>query len=181
MQNHYPIIIKPLADLHPWEDNPRVMDDGAMQRLVLSIQTYGFTEPVVWNERTGRIVGGHQRVEAATILGYTELPCVIVNLSDQQEAALNIALNAPFGDFEEAGLTAILRSLEAFDVDLDETALPPWYLEKLMAEDDIPDLDEDEGMAGGEDIECPRCGHHFTPDDAGNNKMSKKKGKRGKA
>ena len=51
--------------LIPADYNPRVAltpDMPEFERLKNSIETFGNVEPIVWNERTGHIVGGHQRL-----------------------------------------------------------------------------------------------------------------------
>ena len=35
--------------------------DAEYEKLRRSIETFGYVEPIIWNERTGNIVGGHQR------------------------------------------------------------------------------------------------------------------------
>ena len=45
--------------------NPRTISDHDLVALGRSMTTFGVVEPVVVNKRTGRVVGGHQRVKAA--------------------------------------------------------------------------------------------------------------------
>jgi len=52
-----------------------------------------YVEPIVWNERTGNIVGGHQRYKVLLDMGMSEVDCVVVDLDETKEKALNIALN----------------------------------------------------------------------------------------
>src|SRR5699024_11870038 len=50
--------------LNPAAYNPRrdlKPRDKDYEKLKRSIEEFGFVEPVVWNERTGFVVGGHQR------------------------------------------------------------------------------------------------------------------------
>lgn len=59
--------------LIPADYNPRVAltpDMPEFERLKNSIETFGNVEPIVWNERTGHIVGGHQRLAVLQHLGY---------------------------------------------------------------------------------------------------------------
>ena len=46
--------------------NPRVYltkGDADYEKIERSIDEFGYTEPIVWNERTGNVVGGHQRLK----------------------------------------------------------------------------------------------------------------------
>lgn len=50
-----------LKDLKPAPYNPRRIDKEALEGLTFSIGRFGNVQPIVWNETTGNIVGGHQR------------------------------------------------------------------------------------------------------------------------
>lgn len=65
--------------------------DEEYEKLRRSIEEFGYVEPVIWNERTGNIVGGHQRFKVLTALGYTEIDCVVLDIDEQREKALNVA------------------------------------------------------------------------------------------
>ena len=83
----------PLDQLHPADYNPRKIDDKAKDGLGASIDQFGMLIPIVWNERTKNIVGGHQRYQRLLELGDKETDVIVVNLTDDDEIALNIALN----------------------------------------------------------------------------------------
>ena len=52
-------------------------------------------DPVIWNEVTGNIVGGHQRYKVLTAEGATEIDCVVVHIENpQDEKALNILIKS---------------------------------------------------------------------------------------
>jgi ParB-like chromosome segregation protein Spo0J len=42
-------------------------------------------EPVIWNKRTGNIVGGHQRYKVLKSLGNTEIDCVVGDIDEKRE------------------------------------------------------------------------------------------------
>ena len=87
--------VLPIKDLNPAEYNPRKRlkpGDKEYEKIKHSIEEFGFADPVVVNSDM-TIIGGHQRVTVAAALGYTEVPCAIVEVSKTQEKALNIALN----------------------------------------------------------------------------------------
>ncbi len=83
------------ARLNPAAYNPRrdlKPGDKDYEKLKRSIEEFGFVEPcVVWNEATGNVVGGHQRLKVLLDMGETEIDCVVVNLGPEQEKALNLA------------------------------------------------------------------------------------------
>lgn len=63
------------------------------------IESFGYVEPIEWNERTGNMVGGHQRYKImVNEPGLTELTVSVVDLGDQQEKLLNLALKRFLAD-----------------------------------------------------------------------------------
>lgn len=113
----------PVSKLNPAAYNPRKdlqPGDAEYQKLARSLEQFGCVEPVVWNERTGNVVGGHQRLKILLAAGETELDVSVVNLSDADEKALNIALNKIEGEWDTAALTELLQELSA-DSSIDET------------------------------------------------------------
>ena len=67
------------------EWNPNVMDDETFNRLAEEIEEVGFVDPiqvVPMENDTFRIIGGEHRWRALRILGYEEVPCVL--LGDEQ-------------------------------------------------------------------------------------------------
>ena len=113
----------PVSKRNPAAYNPRKdlqPGDAEYQKLARSLDKFGCVEPVVWNERTGNVVGGHQRLKILLAAGETELDVSVVNLSDADEKALNIALNKIAGEWDTAALTELLQELSA-DSSIDET------------------------------------------------------------
>lgn len=121
---------KKIDELKPANYNPRKNlkpGDKEYEKLKKSIKEFGYVEPVIYNKRTGIVVGGHQRLKVLKDLGYEEIDCVIVDLDEAKEKALNIALNKISGEWNNNLLADLLKELdqEGFDVtltgfDLDE-------------------------------------------------------------
>lgn len=83
---------KRIDELIPAPYNPRKdlkPCDKEYEKLKHSLEEFGYVEPVIWNARTGYVVGGHQRLKVLRELGETEIDCVVVNMSESQEKALN--------------------------------------------------------------------------------------------
>ncbi len=103
--------------LKPAPYNPRVDQrpgDAAYDSLVASIDAFGCVEPLVWNKRTGHLVGGRQRLEVLVReTGATELDVSVVDLPIDQEKALNLALNRIRGEWDNAKLAEVLADLQA--------------------------------------------------------------------
>lgn len=95
---------KRVEELKAAEYNPRKdlkPGDAEYEKLKRSIKEFGYVEPIIWNKRTGVVVGGHQRLKVMKDLGYEEVDCVVVDLDEKQEKALNVALNKISGAWDE--------------------------------------------------------------------------------
>jgi DNA modification methylase len=90
---------------------------------------------LVWNKRTGNLVGGHQRLKVLVASGATEVDVSVVELSLEREKALNIALNKISGDWDQKKLAELLDELSKtpdFDVEITGFELPD--IRALLAE-----------------------------------------------
>ena len=86
------IEMKPLADIRPYENNPR-LNDQAVDAVAESIARFGFRQPIVVDE-AGVIICGHTRFKAATKMGLAEVPVhVATDLTPEQIRAYRIADN----------------------------------------------------------------------------------------
>lgn len=97
--------------------NPRVIDENAKKRLASSLRKHGLVEPLVWNRRTGTLVGGHQRLSILDALEKGEdyeLTVSVVDVDEKEEARLNVQLNNPSmqGDWDAEALAKLSVDLE---------------------------------------------------------------------
>jgi ParB-like chromosome segregation protein Spo0J len=132
----------PLDKLNPAAYNPRKdlrPGDPEYEKLKNSIETFGCVQTIVWNERSGNVVGGHQTLKILRDLGLTEADVSVVDLDDSHEKALNIALNKISGEWDEAKLSEILSELcDDADFDISLTGFDPDEIDQIsasMAED----------------------------------------------
>lgn len=105
---------KKIRDMDRAAYNPRIElipGDTEYENLRRSITTYGLIIPVVWNKRTNRVVGGHQRLTVLENEGETEVDVSVVDLDETQERQLNVALNKIEGGWDEEKLAALLAEL----------------------------------------------------------------------
>jgi len=141
--------------INPASYNPRKdlkPDDKAYQQLVKSMDEFGCVEPLVWNKRTGNIVGGSQRFKIILAQGAKEAQVCVVDLSIEKEKALNIALNKISGDWNEDKLKMLLDELSEipdFDVELTGFELPD--IENMLA-DALKDSDSEKNFNIDEEL-----------------------------
>lgn len=132
------------ADYNPRKDLKP--GDPEYEKLKNSIEHFGYVEPVIVNDRTGLVVGGHQRVKVLKDLGYTEIEVVHVDLDEANEKALNVALNKISGDWDAEKLEDLLRELNLNDdIDVLLTGFDTSELDTLFSGSLGEDEDDSEG------------------------------------
>jgi len=138
----------PIDQINPTAYNPRKdlqPGDPEYEKLKRSMQEFGYVEPIVWNKRTGNVVGGHQRLKVLLDLGMQEVDCVVVDLDETKEKALNLALNKIQGDWDYLKLKDILQELDTGELDLELTGFDMGEIEDLVAQFHVPEeIIEDE-------------------------------------
>ena len=138
---------KNVKDLLPADYNPRKdlkPGDPEYEKLKRSIEQFGYVEPVIWNEKTGRVVGGHQRLKVLTDMGITEVDVVVVDMDTEKEKALNIALNKISGEWDTEKLALVIADLQGTDFDVSLTGFDPEELEDLFRDDIKGGVKEDD-------------------------------------
>ena len=142
----------PLARLQPYAKNAKMHSADQVAKLAASMAEFGWTVPCLVAE-DGELIAGHGRVLAATQLGLTEAPVIVLgHLTEAQRRAYRIADNklTELGTWDEALLSAELNELLAEDFDLSLVGFDDGELDALLAgqvdetascegEDDIPE------------------------------------------
>jgi DNA modification methylase len=105
-----------VAEINPAPYNPRVdlkAGDPEYEKLKSSMESFGYIEPLVWNERTKTLVSGHQRLKILKEQGIQEVEVSVVDLPVDKEKLLNLALNKIRGEWDEDKLAELLQELQA--------------------------------------------------------------------
>jgi len=127
--------------------NPRTITDNALDGLKRSVGEFGLPQAIVWNKRTQRVVGGHQRLRTLDPNKPTDV--VEVDLDEEREKALNLTLNNAHitGDFT-ANLADLLAEIETAIPDLaTDLHLGELYVDVPTEMDDL--LIDDRGVERG--------------------------------
>lgn len=82
------IVYLKLTDLHAFKNHPfQVRNDEEMKAMVSSVKDKGVTQPAIVRPREDggyEIVSGHRRQKASELAGFTDMPCIVRNLTDEQ-------------------------------------------------------------------------------------------------
>ena len=128
-----------LADIKPYDRNPRIIPQAAVDAVARSIQAFGFRQPIVV-DGNGVILAGHTRYRAAQQLGMTEVPVVWqTDITDIQARGYRIADNkvAELSAWDRDALDAEVRELaDLGDIDIGAVGLADWELERILREDE---------------------------------------------
>lgn len=119
--------------MNPAAYNPRKKlkpGDAEYESLKRSIEVFGYVDPIIINS-DGTVIGGHQRLSVLVDLGYTEADVAVVDLSKNDEKALNIALNKIAGEWDTEKLAALLSELDVEGYFLENTGFQRDELEAL--------------------------------------------------
>lgn len=148
------IIYKNINELKPYKKNSRTHDESQIKQICESIKEYGWTNPVLIDEK-GMIIAGHGRVEAGKKLDIKEVPCIVLsNLTEAQKKAYIIADNkmALNAGWNEELLKNELEKLKELDFDLELTGFNIDELDELFKEDE----EEKEVIEDNFDVEPPK-------------------------
>ena len=143
--------------LIPADYNPRKdlkPGDPEYEKLKRSIEQFGYVEPVIWNKTTGRVVGGHQRLKVLLDMGITEVECVVIEMDDEKEKALNVALNKISGDWDKDKLALLIANLQGEDFDVSLTGFEPAELDALF-KDSLKDCIHDDNFDVDAELQKP--------------------------
>ena len=96
--------------------NPRVITESAKRKLRKNLEKIGLIEPIIWNKRTGNIVGGHQRIACLDSLEGSQdylVPVSVVDMDEATEKQQNIFLNnaEAQGEWDMVGLADMLKGI----------------------------------------------------------------------
>lgn len=135
----------PILDITPADYNPRAdlqPGDPEYQALEAAIKQFDLVEPLIYNERTGNLVGGHQRLKVLIARGDTNVEVSVVDLPLEQEQVLNLALNKTGGTWDSPKLQALLSTLVPLDIDLKATGFSLKEIKRLTNDVVIEQADE---------------------------------------
>ena len=133
------LVKKIIIDLIPVDYNPRKdlkPGDPDYEKLKHSMKEFGYVDPIIWSQQTGRMVGGHQRLKILQDEGIQEAECVVISLNDEKEKTLNIALNKISGDWDKNKLALLMTDWQASDLDVSLTGFDENEISDLLATED---------------------------------------------
>ena len=161
-----------------WPRNPKRHDEAGLDA---SLERFGFTVPLMLDEKTGRLVAGHGRLEAllrrklaglppparvvATSNGDTWLVPVLRGVSFENKGEAEAYLIADNrlteqGGWDTEALMAVVKDLTEAGVPLDGTGFPADYAARLA--DSYEHTPTNRQEPERKKVACPHCGAAVT-------------------
>ncbi len=154
-----------IVDVDSIKENPNnrnIHPEDQIALLAEIIKTEGFRVPVIISNRTGLLVAGHGRMQAAKMIGLQKVPAIFEDFdSEEQEFRVGISDNsiASWATLDLSNIHKDLENLESFDVDL--LGLRDFQFEPVIS------LDETESSSESfEFFTCPHCQKEFESNQA---------------
>lgn len=162
----YKTEIFPVDQLIPYVNNSRVHSEYQIRQIANSIETWGFTMPILIAD-DNTVIAGHARLEAAKLLGLSSVPVMVANgWSDDQMRAYviadnKLATNSSWDDeilrneiemlkmsgfelgvmgFDESEIDALLNALQPVSGKTDPDKVPPKPKEPFVKEGETWDM-----------------------------------------
>lgn len=149
--NNMELIELPVEMVKPNPKNPRIDLKPGMplyEKLKKSIENFGYADPIIWNDKTGMIVSGHQRFQVMKDIAQKEgkelttVQVVKVSMDESKQDGFMIAVNKITGLWDEEKLSAILRELD--EEDRLNTGFDDYEIATLLDDNSIQDFTFDE-------------------------------------
>lgn len=124
-----------IVNLVPHPQNPNKHPDKQIALLAKIIKNSGWRSPIVISKKTGFIVSGHGRLEAAKLLNVQTVPIDLQEFaSEAEEYAHLVADNriAELSGLSDDKLTELLAGLSETDIDMELTGFDGDELAKLL-------------------------------------------------
>lgn len=143
INNKLNLIQMNIDDLVLYENNPR-NNDGAVDAVAASINSFGFKVPIII-DKNNVVVCGHTRVKASKKLGMTEVPCIVADdLNEEQIKAFRLADNK-VSELAEWDMDKLAEELKQIDMDMLQFGFED--LESSLERDVLEDeFDEEEEL-----------------------------------
>ena len=163
-----------LKDIRPYASNARRITDQAVDEVAVSIEKYGYRQPIVVDS-SNVVVVGHTRLRALKKLGWTEATVLVTDLPEDKVRAYRLVDNrtAEMGQWDHSALVLELREFEAGvleryfpDLDLElgqaEAAAEVTEQDMIDATEKVTTVNPANPQTGHTtDVVCPQCAHLF--------------------
>jgi ParB-like chromosome segregation protein Spo0J len=149
-----------VSQLVPYKANARIHSRQQIQKIAESIRRFGFCNPILIDDNY-QVIAGHGRVEAAKLLGLTDVPTLrIDHLSAAEKRAFTIADNrlAELADWDLDTLADELGALLDLEFEVELTGFDLGEIQTMLdaADEDLAENDGAEDNSAEDEIKQPQ-------------------------
>jgi hypothetical protein len=155
----------PIDQVKPYWRNPRRVTDEAVNMLRVSIERFGYQQPIVVDEAFVIIVG-HTRYAALRKMGETEIQVMVVDDLSPQEVKQYRVIDNRSGEFSSWNYDNLMSELQDADRELTKSFFPEIdFGDEMIAADFSQEFAQDEKQAQWDKVDgtvefvCPACFH----------------------
>lgn len=147
--------------------NPNKHPENQLKLLTKIIEAQGWRAPITISNRSGFIVKGHARLEAAKRLKCAQVPIDYQDYATEADEYADMVADNRIAELAEPDLPGLKDILEEFndgEFDMDLFGFDDKALEDLMNQFHIPDEEPEYDESIADDVKkviCPECGHEF--------------------
>lgn len=139
-----------------------------IERLAKIIKHTGFRNPLTISRRSGFVLCGHGRIEAARMVGMKQLPVIYQDFKDEAEEYAHLTADNAIARWAEIDLSMVNQEMIDLgpDFDIDLLGLKDFVIEPIekFENQDYSDKNKEiDTSSFGDDLEhqCPKCGFEF--------------------
>lgn len=156
-----------IKKLKPHPKNPNKHSKEQIERLAEIIAYQGFRSPIVVSNRSGYIVAGHGRVEAAMANELTKVPVSYQDFTDDEQEYAHMTADNAIADWATLDLSMINKDIIELgpDFNIDMLGIKDFELEpadKTKNTGTELDLDTFDNFQH----KCPKCGFEWDENNA---------------
>lgn len=113
------IVIEPIEKLVEDPKNENVHSEKQIEALGKIIKINGFRAPLVVSKRSGFVIAGNGRLQAARLIGMTELPVIYQDFENEADELRHRLADNEISRYAELDKDKMLFNLKELDIDLE--------------------------------------------------------------
>ena len=133
------IVEMKISELVEYENNPRVIEDDAVEAVAESIKAFGWKQPIVV-DKNNTIIAGHTRHKAAKSLGLETVPVVIADDLTEDEVQAYRLVDNKTSEYSLWDSDLLTKELSTIDFDMTSWAFDTSALKNFDMSAIIPDV-----------------------------------------
>jgi hypothetical protein len=129
----------PVEHIVPNPKNNNLHPSDQIDTLCKIIEFQGFREPVIVSKRSGFLITGHARLQAAKKLGLTEIPVMYQDFDNEAQEYAHMTADNAIPKWAMLNTEKALEEIKNFDLDMSL-----YGLEELKNFEEVPEVKEEE-------------------------------------